>query len=465
VHKLLKNNKLAKERIKSNYTKQSKKNLQMKNLKIEFTDKEITSWGGMVLLGKMLEKMSIDEELKKINLPTQGSNRGYSPLQLIKTFWISLWSGANKFEHLEVTRQDKVIAEIFGWKRMPGHRAFQRYFNKFNQGINQEVFGKLYEWFFDNLKFDNYTLDIDSTIMPRYGNQQGSKKGYNPKKPGRNSHHPLIAFISDIKMVANFWLRAGNSYTANNFKGFLCDTLEKLKSKKIGLIRLDSGFYGKEIFNYLEEKTINYIVAARLYTPIKRKLAYQETWLKLDEGIEIAEVEYQSLEWKKPRRMIMVRQEINKRPKAVGKQFRIFENEEIYKNYRYSAFITNMDLPAKVIYDLYRNRANAENRIKELKYDFGADSFNVRNFWATEAALNFVMIGYNIMSLFKQMILQSPKEHQLSTLRYRVFAIGSYLVKNGNQKILKLSLAMKRRKWFLGLWNSTDFIRFPFVVN
>ncbi len=83
---------------------------------------------------------------------------------------------------------------------------------------------------------------------------------------------------------------------------------------------------------------------------------------------------------------------------------------------------------------------------KELKYDFGADSFNVRSFWATEAALNFVMIGYNIMSLFKQMILQSPKEHKLSTLRYRVFAIGGYLVKNGNQKILKLSLSMKLRK-------------------
>ena len=34
---------------------------------------------------------------------------GYSPIQLIKNFWISLWSGANKFEHLEVTRQDKLI--------------------------------------------------------------------------------------------------------------------------------------------------------------------------------------------------------------------------------------------------------------------------------------------------------------------------------------------------------------------
>jgi hypothetical protein len=40
----------------------------------------------------------------------------------------------------------------------------------------------------------------------------------------------------------------------------------------------------------------------------------------------------------------------------------------------------------------------------------------------------------------------------MKTLRNKVFAIGGYIVKNGNHRILKLSLAMKRRKWFTGLW-------------
>lgn len=48
-----------------------------------------------------------------------------------------------------------------------GHRAYQRYFNKFNQAINQEVFGNLYKWFFGQLIFDNYTLDFDFTVMVR----------------------------------------------------------------------------------------------------------------------------------------------------------------------------------------------------------------------------------------------------------------------------------------------------------
>jgi IS4 transposase len=54
-----------------------------------------------------------------------------------------------------------------------------------------------------------------------------------------------------------------------------------------------------------------------------------------------------------------------------------------------------MKLSAAEIWRLYRGRGEAENRIKELKYDFGFDSFNLKDFFATEAALTFTMIAYN----------------------------------------------------------------------
>jgi IS4 transposase len=69
------------------------------------------------------------------------------------------------------------------------------------------------------------------------------------------------------------------------------------------------------------------------------------------------------------------------------------------------------------IWRLYRGRANAENRIKELKYDFGFDSFNLKDFFATEAALTFAMIAYNLMALFRTFILQEKTQKTLSTLR------------------------------------------------
>ena len=52
----------------------------------------------------------------------------------------------------------------------------------------------------------------------------------------------------------------------------------------------------------------------------------------------------------------------------------------------------------------------------------------------------------------------------MKTLRYQVFAIGGYIVKNGSQRILKLSLAMKRREWFTGLWNNVKIFNSTFTL-
>ena len=75
--------------------------------------------------------------------------------------------------------------------------------NDFSQTSNLKVIDYFYSWISDNFNFNYFTLDIDSSVMTRYGEQEGAKKGYNPTKKGRPSHHPLIAFIADVKLVAN----------------------------------------------------------------------------------------------------------------------------------------------------------------------------------------------------------------------------------------------------------------------
>lgn len=433
------------------------------DLKLAFTEKEITPWSGMVFMKKLLDKTGILTQLIACDLPEQGSNRGYNPIQLIASFMVSIWCGANRFEHLEVSRFDEVLRRIFGFKKMAGHKAYQRYFQKFTIAINQQVFTKLSHWFFTQIKLDNYTLDVDSTVLTRYGTQQGAVRGYNPQKPGRNSHHPLLAFVDECKMVANFWLRSGNAYTTNNFLSFLQDTMDRLKGKKVSLLRADSGFYGKEVFDFVEEKDINYIIVARHYSTIQRKVVGLKGWWTLEDGLQITETTYQSDTWEEPRRLVVVRQQIKKRPKATGKQLKLFKDEGIHQNYRYSCYITNLELSAHMVWNMYRGRADCENRIKEIKEDFGFDNFNMQDFAATEAALNFVVVAYNIMSLFKQAVLQSDTLHQLKTLRYKIFAIGGYITKSGNQRLLNLSLSMRKRKWIEGIWNQSQNFSWPFV--
>jgi len=438
-------------------------------LKIDFTDKPITPWGGLVLLSNMLKRINFAEVISSCpDLPPVGSNRGYSLRVIIESFIANIWCGATRFFHTEIGRHDYPLTEIFGWKRHPGHDTYRRFFKKFSLSRNTAVFGHFYQWFFRNLKIDEATLDIDSTIFTRYGNQEGAKKGYNPQKKGRPSHHPLIAILSDVNMVANFWLRPGDSYTANNFVSFLDQTINNLADIKVGLIRLDSGFYSKEVIEYLESKSFNYIIAVKFYQDIKQLLLEKHNWVELSEGVEVTSVLHRAPSWDKERRIILVRQNVDVRPRATGKQLRLdFPEDQVayYRKYRYSAYVTNLTLTSTEVWRLYRHRAEAENRIKELKYDFGLKAFNLHEFYATEAALNFVMIAYNLMNLFRRFIMQDKVQRRLSTLRYKTFAIGAYLVKDGPYTILKLSLKLKRREWFTGIWKHSREFDFPFVVS
>jgi hypothetical protein len=341
---------------------------------------------------------------------------------------------------------------------MPEHKAFERYFRKFDIPTSYVIFGSLYRWLFNNLKFDSFTLDIDSSIMTRYGEQEGSAKGYNRYKPGRKSQHPLLAFVADIEMVANFWLRSGDSYTANNFKAFLEETLYFLRDKKIGLLRLDSGFYDKDIFDYLEtrDSPVDYVVAVPMYVTIQRKISAQRTWLKIENGIEITEFEYQAQGWEKPRRMIAVRQKINTRPNATGKQLSLFEDDFEINGYRYSCYITTLKLSPADIWRLYRQRANCENRIKELKYDYGLDKMNQASFDGTEASLILMTIAYNFLSLFKQVIIGGNVRNRLKTLRNTMLAIPALIEQSEDKTIVRMALHMNRRAWISKLCNRID---------
>lgn len=432
---------------------------------VKFTDKEITPWSGFAFLRNMTEKMGVREFFSGLDfLPKPGSNRGYSPVDIMEGFIVSVWCGANRFLHTEITRHDKALVKLFGWKQAPGNDTYKRFFRKFNHSTSQELSRSLFGWIFKNIKFDRYTLDCDSSVNTRYGSQEGAKKGYNAPKPGRASHHPLIAFVNDLKLVANFWLRSGDAHSANNFEAFLEETLSILSSsgKSIGLIRLDSGFYSHQVLSYLESKSIDYITAVKFYVPIQQMISLEQNGLPVDEGIEICDTFYQSPQWKHPRRIVVVRQKKELREKAVGKTLRLFEDMYPYYQYRYTAYVTNMNLSAVEVWRLYRQRADSENRIKEIKEDFGFDSFNLNKFWGTEAALTVALFAYNLMAIFRMFVLRSEVQHKLSTLRYRIFAIGAYFQKIKGKYVLRVSLAKQRRKWFLGLWYQSNNIVIPF---
>ena len=451
------------------------------NFELRFTDKEITAWGGMGLMKRMLDHMGFDEALMQSGLPQPGSNRGYAPEQLITQFMLSVWCGANRFEHGEVTRHDPVLKRIFGIKRMANFKAVMRLFRRFTQHSNEAVMDKLYGWMFEQIAIDGITLDVDSTVMTRYGQQEGAARGYNPAKRGRASHHPLMAFVSETRMVANLWLRPGNTSSANNIQGFLANTRQRLGNKHIALLRGDSGFSDNAFLTHLEEQSLHYVIALRQTPPLQRALVDASLegkgWWGLEDdkgkvvpGIELTRFRYQANSWSQPRWVTGIRQHIDQRSSPKGKTLNLFADDPVIGRYRFSALVSDMDLPAETIWRTYRGRANCENRIKELKYDFAADSFNMKDFWATEAALNTVMLAYNLMSLFRQVLLKTtvvkggvstPIQHTLQTLRYKLFAKPAYTTTEGRKPILHLAMAMQHRQWMKGLWDEATQFDLP----
>jgi hypothetical protein len=117
---------------------------------------------------------------------------------------------------------------------------------------------------------------------------------------------------------------------------------------------------------------------------------------------------------------------------------------------------TDLKLSALEIWRLYRGRANCENRIKELKYDFAIDSFNQKNFFATEATLSTAIMAFNFMSLFRKTLIKERTNQTLKTLSYKLFAIPGYITNSGRRKNLNLALALKRREWVNGLWDRSS---------
>jgi hypothetical protein len=436
----------------------------MENIRFEYTEKAVSPWGGMRLLKELIDRTGIHQQLQEEELPSPGSNRGYCASDVIESFWVSVWLGASRFAHSALMRYDEVLPEIFRWtKGVPSQSTYSRFFGKFDAEKNTKIFTSLNQWWFNQLSIKNITVDFDSSVVTRYGQQQGSQKGYNPIKPGRLSHHPIMAFLAETRMVINGWMRAGNTVAMTDIESFMDETFAMVANKSVGLVRADSGFYSARVFDYLENKPLNYVIAAKMFLPLKQKIIGTTQWFTAADGIDYSELHYKSDRWKKSRRVVIIRQDTGKRPKATGKL--LFEDMEQKKIYRYAAFVTNMDLPAEQIWMMYRNRADAENRIRELKYDFGMDSFVMQKLPATDAAFRFILIAYNLMALFKHLVMQGKHHHTLSTIRFKCIAIGSYLVKQSRQRILKLVVPFSKRQWMDGLFQKARDATIPFSIS
>ena len=149
----------------------------------------------------------------------------------------------------------------------------------------------------------------------------GSNRGYQPEDL-------IEAFMCSVVMCSRRLAHTG-----------------MLLKKQNELLRFDSGVFSQKIMKLLEtqDKPIPNIIRGRMTPGIAQLIQDQTAWYANNDvvqGAEYCTATYQALTWDQPRKIVNV-------------------------------FVTSVTFSASVVHSLYNKRANAENRIKDLKCDDG----------------------------------------------------------------------------------------------
>ncbi|MDM2983422.1 transposase [Citrobacter sp. CK197] len=108
--------------------------------------------------------------------------------------------------------------------------------------------------------------------------------------------------------------------------------------------------------------------------------------------------------------------------------------------YDYFFFVTNTTLLSEKVVIYYEKRGNAENYIKEAKYDMAVGHLLLKSFWANEAVFQMMMLSYNLFLLFKFDSLDSSEyRQQIKTFRLKYVFLAAKIIKTARYVIMKLS--------------------------
>src|ERR1700757_2949197 len=237
---------------------------------------------------------------------------------------LSVIAGAQRFPHTNQLRADRALHALLGMKRFPSDDTILNYFRRFTQAEIERFWRPLWRWLISRLPpvEKGFSLDLDSTIFSRHGSQQqGAARGYNPRRPGRLSHHPLLAVLTEANFVLHSWLRSGNTGAGQGVVHFLSEALSLLgKEPPIRCVRADAGFYADSFLSFLEERSLPYIVVARLTTYLKSRLHQISDWQALDATYSVSEFRFKLWNWQTLRRFVVLREQIRPNKAAVGRK-------------------------------------------------------------------------------------------------------------------------------------------------
>lgn len=324
--------------------------------------------------------------------------------------------------------------------------------SRFENAVSRPALGRLLQAVADTViathrrrlgrrRVQRITIDLDPTDDPTHGQQQFS---FFSGHYGGWHYLPLLATLTFNAEAAQYLvgavLRPGNS-GAQGAIGLLRRLVGKLRRafpRARLRVRLDGGFAGNALLDFLEAAGVEYVVAlgsnARLAQRIRRLLgrARQQQRTTGEAVALFGETRYAARRWSHRRRVIM-KAEVVVHPGRPAKS-----------NPRF--VVTNLVLPPAQVYQIYRDRGAMENRIKELKLGLGLDRTSCARFQANAFRVLLTVAAY---VLFQELQRRAARTAcagaQVWILRERLLKVAAWVQRSVRRIVVHLPRAFPWR--------------------
>jgi Transposase DDE domain group 1 len=384
---------------------------------------------------------------------------------VLGTVMLSVLSGHNRYAHITALRSDGVLPGLLGMSRIASEDSVRRALKAIDEQDGLAWMQRHLDRCTYPLLSEPYIIDIDTTVKPLYGRQEGAVVSYNPKKPGRPSHVHHTYMLAGLRLVMGVETAAGNEHTGAHSAPGLWALLDRIgRDLWPKLLRGDSGFGSEGVMREAEQRRIDYLFKLRLTKNVKRLIERAFTksgWTDAGHGYQGREERLRLDGWSRERRVVVLRRRLKDGVIAVTKGnsdqlllgfAEVGPNREMYE---YAVLVTSLEKPVgytpngfevRTIAQLYRDRADCENVFDELKNQWGWGGYTTQDLARCKLAARMVALVYNWWNLFVRMA--EPDQHlEAITSRPLLLAGIGERVRHARQTTLRVTSSHGRACW------------------
>lgn len=388
------------------------------------------------------------------------SNNASSVRDILGSMLLSVLSGHTRYSHVGALRGETVNAELLGMNKVVSEDVIRRSL----RGLDED---KGTQWLENNLKkcyeplLDiPWILDLDATVKPLYGKQEGAEIGYNPKKPGRPSHVYHSYFIGNIRFALGVDVQNGKNVSGYYSAFHLWKILEALpKSKWPQFLRGDISYGTEKIMSESELRDVHYLFKLKCTTKIKslikRHMENNLCWAYAGCGYEGVEDTIQLQGWNKARRVIILRRKINNKDVGILTQesttqrsqltFHFGQIDRGSTTYEYAILVTNLEDEILTLAQHYRDRGDSENNFDELKNQWGWCGYTTQDLKRCKIIGKFIALIYNWWNIFTRLVDPNCHREAVTTRPQLLHATGK-LTEHGRQRVLTITSTHAKTK-------------------